>query len=61
MAKARKVAAPKKKQAAAVETHASIAAQVEEFLNQGNKIQQIPSGVSGMPSMGKKHIVLGKK
>ena len=61
MPRARKVTAPKKKAAAAVETHDSIAEQVDDFLKSGNKIQKIPSGVSGVPSMGKKHIVLGKK
>lgn len=36
------------KKDAANETHQSIARQTAEFLKAGNKIQRIPSGVSGM-------------
>jgi len=43
--------APKKKQPAAVETSDSIAEQTRLFLKSGNKIQKIPSGVSGQPSV----------
>jgi len=41
----------KKKQPAAVETSASIAEQTQAFLQAGNKIQVIKSGVSGQPSL----------
>jgi hypothetical protein len=44
-------AAAKKKQPAAVETSESIAEQTRRFLKSGNKIQRIPSGVSGQPSL----------
>ncbi len=44
-------AAAKKKQPAAVETSDSIAEQTRRFLKSGNKIQRIPSGVSGQPSL----------
>jgi hypothetical protein len=52
----------KTKQAAAVETHESIADQVSAFLASGGKIQQIDSGISGQKNLsGPRHIVLGKK
>ncbi len=41
----------KKKQPAAVETSESIEEQTRRFLQSGNKIEKIPSGVSGQPSM----------
>ncbi len=44
-------AAAKKKQPAAVETSESIEEQTRLFLQSGNKIQQIPSGVSGQASL----------
>ena len=51
-----------KKQPAAVETSASIEEQTRAFLQQGNKIQEIQTGISGQPSMAKnKHISLGNK
>lgn len=61
MAANKKKAVNKKKQPAAVETSASIEAQIEDFLKAGGEIQQIASGVSGMPSMasGPRHIKLG--
>lgn len=60
MAKASKSAAAKK-QAAASETHESIAEQVEQFLAAGNKIQKIPSGTSGMTSLSNRHITISSK
>ncbi|NQX88283.1 MAG: hypothetical protein HRT77_06440 [Halioglobus sp.] len=52
----------KKKQPAAVETSESIAQQTQAFLESGNKIEVIQSGVSGQPSMAaKRHIKLGNK
>jgi hypothetical protein len=51
-----------KKQAAATETHESIADQVSAFLAAGGEIQQIKSGISGQKNLsGPRHIVLGKK
>jgi hypothetical protein len=44
-------AAAKKKQPAAVETSESIAEQTRLFLQSGNSIEQIPSGVSGQASL----------
>jgi hypothetical protein len=44
-------AAAKKKPPAAVETSESIEEQTRKFLQSGNKIEKIPSGVSGQPSM----------
>jgi hypothetical protein len=44
-------AAAKKKQPAAVETSASIEEQTREFLQSGNQINVIQSGISGQPSM----------
>lgn len=67
-AKAQPKAKPKtrksstKKQPAAVETSASIEEQTRAFLQSGNKIQEIQTGMSGQPSMAKnKHISLGNK
>lgn len=55
-------AAGKKKQpSVAPETHQSIAEQTEAFLRSGNKIQEIPAGVSGQQGVGKRHIVLGNR
>ncbi|NCF20548.1 MAG: hypothetical protein GWP63_20115 [Haliea sp.] len=55
-------AAAKKKQPAAVETSESIEEQTRRFLESGNKIQVIQSGVSGQTSMAaNKHIKLGNK
>jgi hypothetical protein len=42
-------AAAKKKQPAAVETSESIEEQTKLFLKSGNKIQKVPTGVSGQP------------
>ena len=55
-------AAAKKKQPAAVETSESIEEQTRLFLQSGQKIQVIQSGVSGQQSMAaNKHIKLGNK
>jgi hypothetical protein len=55
-------AAAKKKQPAAVETSASIEEQTKLFLQGGNKIDVIQSGISGQQSMVvNKHIKLGNK
>ncbi len=55
-------AAAKKKQPAAVETSESIEEQTRLFLQSGQKIQVIQSGVSGQQSMAaNKHIRLGNK
>ena len=54
--------AAKKKQPAAVETSESIEEQTRRFLESGNKIQVIKTGVSGQASMAaNKHIKLGSK
>ncbi len=53
MAATPKRAPAKKKQPAAVETSDSIAEQTAKFLKEGNKIDQIQSGISGMPTMAK--------
>lgn len=45
-------AAPKRK--AATETRETLQSKVDDFLQSGGEIQQIPSGVSGQPSMGAK-------
>jgi hypothetical protein len=44
-------AAAKKKQPAAVETSASIEEQTRLFLASGNKVEQVPTGVSGQPGL----------
>lgn len=55
-------AAAKKKQPAAVETSESIEEQTRLFLQSGQKIEVIQSGVSGQQSMAaNKHIKLGNK
>jgi len=55
-------AAAKKKQPAAVETSETIEEQTRLFLQSGQKIQVIQSGVSGQQSMAaNKHIRLGNK
>ena len=55
-------AAAKKKQPAAVETSESIEEQTRLFLESGNKIEVIKTGVSGQVSMAaNKHIKLGNK
>jgi hypothetical protein len=52
----------KRKQPAAVETSKSIEEQTREFLNSGNQIEVIQSGISGQPSMTvNRHIKLGNK
>lgn len=53
--------ATKKKQSdAAVETSASIAKKMEEFLARGGQIEQIDQGVSGQTDYkGSRHITLG--
>lgn len=52
----------KRKQPAAVETSKSIEEQTREFLNSGNKIDVIKSGISGQPTMAvNRHIKLGNK
>jgi hypothetical protein len=52
----------KRKLPAAVETSKSIEEQTREFLNSGNKIDVIKSGISGQPTMAvNRHIKLGNK
>lgn len=45
-------ASPKRK--AATETRETLQSKVDAFLESGGSIQEIPSGVSGQPSMGAK-------
>ncbi len=62
MARSTTRSAAKKKQPAAIETSESIAEQTKLFLESGNKIQVIQSGVSGQPSMAaNKQIKLSSK
>ncbi|MDA7086102.1 hypothetical protein PH586_06860 [Pseudomonas sp. SA3-5] len=51
----------KPKPAPAVETSASIDAQIAAFLNSGGEIQQIAKGVSGQIYGASKQITIGKK
>ncbi|TBU88333.1 hypothetical protein DNK34_13080 [Pseudomonas dryadis] len=51
----------KAKPAPAVETSASIDAQVAAFLKSGGEIQQIAKGVSGQTYGASKQITIGKK
>lgn len=51
----------KPKPAPAVETSASIDAQVAAFLKAGGEIQQIAKGVSGQTYGGSKQITISKK
>lgn len=53
----------KKKQVGAsnVDLRAALDADVEAFLKKGNKIQEIPSGISGQISIAKKAPVVEKK
>ncbi|HBX56111.1 MAG TPA: hypothetical protein DEH10_12095 [Pseudomonas sp.] len=51
----------KSKPAPAVETSASIDAQIAAFLNAGGEIQQIAKGVSGQVYGTTKQITIGKK
>lgn len=51
-AKPMRQTSPKKKPAAASETSESIAAQVEQFLKAGKKIDIVDSGISGKPTLG---------
>ncbi|MFT5011658.1 MAG: hypothetical protein ACJAX5_001190 [Patiriisocius sp.] len=53
----------KKKQVGAsnVDIRASLDADVEAFLKKGNKIQEIPSGISGQVTVPKKAPVVEKK
>jgi len=44
-------AAAKKKQPAAVQTSESIEEQTRLFLQSGNKIEEIPNGISGQPGL----------
>ena len=55
------MASPRKK-AAVTETSHSIDAQVKQYLATGGKIEQIPSGVSGMTNNPvKRQITISKK
>ena len=56
-----KASASKAKPAPAVETSASINAQIEAFLKSGGEIQEIKKGVSGQTFGPSKQITLGKK
>jgi hypothetical protein len=52
----------KRGQAAQVETSQSIAAQTAAFLKSGGKIEEVPRGVSGQPSLAaRKHITISSK
>ncbi|GGK56989.1 hypothetical protein [Amphritea balenae] len=46
---------------AAHETHDSIRQQTEQFLQQGGRITQLPSGYSGIPRMQGPQQIIGKK
>ncbi|MBS7663211.1 hypothetical protein I0D00_14865 [Pseudomonas lalucatii] len=56
-----KASQSKPKPAPAVETSASIDAQVAAFLKAGGEIQQIEKGVSGQVYGASKQITIGKK
>ena len=56
-----KASASKAKPSPAVETSASINAQIEAFLKSGGEIQEIKKGVSGQTFGPSKQITLGKK
>ncbi|MBU1282060.1 MAG: hypothetical protein KJ884_00755 [Gammaproteobacteria bacterium] len=56
-----KASTSKSKPAPAVETSASIDAQVAAFLKSGGEIQQIAKGVSGQVYGTSKQITIGKK
>jgi len=60
MAKPSKSAAEKKQQSAEM-TSESIAEQVQAFLAAGNKIEQVPRGVSGMNGPPSRHITISRK
>ena len=52
----------KRGQAAQVETSQSIAEQTAAFLKAGGKIEEVPRGVSGQPSLAaRKHITISSK
>jgi len=44
-------AAARKKEPPAVETSESIAEQTRDFLESGHKIEVVPSGISGQPTL----------
>ncbi|WP_295799051.1 hypothetical protein [uncultured Microbulbifer sp.] len=62
MAKKASSASKRAKDTAAPESRESIEAQVQAFLANGGKIEQVPKGVSGQTNTsGPRHITLGKK
>ncbi|WGL16623.1 hypothetical protein PVT68_17960 [Microbulbifer bruguierae] len=62
MAKKASGASKRSKETVSGESRETIEAQVQAFLANGGKIEQIPKGVSGQTNTsGPKHITLGKK
>ena len=62
MAKKASSASKRGKDNGAPESRESIEAQVQAFLANGGKIEQVPKGVSGQTNTsGPRHITLGKK
>ncbi|MCK7599147.1 hypothetical protein M0G74_17880 [Microbulbifer sp. CAU 1566] len=62
MAKKASSTSKRGKETVSPESRESIEAQVQAFLQNGGKIEQVPKGVSGQTNTsGPKHITLGKK
>ncbi|WOX06173.1 hypothetical protein [Microbulbifer pacificus] len=62
MAKKASSVSKRGKETVSTESREAIEAQVQAFLANGGKIEQIPKGVSGQTNTsGPKHITLGKK